>query len=250
MKHQKRSALGFSHHFLLPILAILIVGGIGSYVMLKSSGAASTTYTVAVCKEKGTIKNGSKGSCVRVAQKVLQKWAKTNPTVAASYKSAISVAKASNFVDGSFGSDTASVVKAFQSKKTPSSIDGKVGKNTWAALSKVSGASGVKVVVGSTSSASDQKKCTYKYKGWNSDWKIYPKNPHCASGSKAQRQYDLDYKAVKVTIGTNKAAFKNDPYQVDEEAEYNYIQKNCRADGLKILTNGWTYECRSTELKK
>jgi len=37
LKNQK----GFSHHFIMPVVAFLLVAGIGSYVMLQSSSAAS-----------------------------------------------------------------------------------------------------------------------------------------------------------------------------------------------------------------
>lgn len=38
--HLSKNQRGFSHHFVLPIIAILAVAGIGSYVMLQSSSAA------------------------------------------------------------------------------------------------------------------------------------------------------------------------------------------------------------------
>lgn len=140
MKHQNRNARGFSHHFLLPILAVLLVAGIGSYVMVQNSSASTKTYTYNVtrCKEIGVIRTGSKGSCVRVLQKSLNNWGKTK-TLA---------------VDGSFGGNTRDAVKAFQKNKNLT-VDGIVGNQTWGALKPYSAT--VKITV---SSSSNTKKTT------------------------------------------------------------------------------------------
>lgn len=45
-KNQK----GFSHHFLMPVLAVLLVAGIGGYVMLRSSSAATYSKCVDIVK--------------------------------------------------------------------------------------------------------------------------------------------------------------------------------------------------------
>jgi len=37
--HRLKNQKGFSHHFILPVLAFMLVAGIGSYVMLRSSSA-------------------------------------------------------------------------------------------------------------------------------------------------------------------------------------------------------------------
>ena len=41
MKKGRRNSQGFSHHIIFPVLAFLLVAGIGSYVMLRSSSARS-----------------------------------------------------------------------------------------------------------------------------------------------------------------------------------------------------------------
>ena len=65
MKHKNLSR-GFSHHLLLPIIAVLLVGAIGGYVMLRSSDAASSS----ACRYK-TYAKGAKSECVRYAQYML-----------------------------------------------------------------------------------------------------------------------------------------------------------------------------------
>ncbi len=56
---------GASHHFLLPVLAILVVAGIGGFIMQRGSSAAS------VCKN-ATYSRGSRSECVRYAQYMLK----------------------------------------------------------------------------------------------------------------------------------------------------------------------------------
>lgn len=57
---------GFSHHFILPVLAILAVGGIGVLTLRLSSAA---TYNGSCVKRSFSI--GSKSECVRDVQKIV-----------------------------------------------------------------------------------------------------------------------------------------------------------------------------------
>ena len=40
---QKHNSRGFSHHFILPVIAILAVGGIGAYLTFASKAATGVT---------------------------------------------------------------------------------------------------------------------------------------------------------------------------------------------------------------
>lgn len=126
MSHQKPNARGFSHHLLLPLLAVLIVGSIGSYVMLRSSSAASTTH---YCSEKtfGRYKNNpvyAKYDNMKICVQRIQK------KVGVSNQ------------DGYYGDYTQKKVKAWQTKynKTQTNpkkrlvVDGVVGGATWGAM--------------------------------------------------------------------------------------------------------------------
>lgn len=107
---------GFSHHFILPILAILAVVTIG-FITLHISNAASKSYTVTRCKAIGIIRTGSKGNCVRVLQQSLNNWAGTEKIE----------------VSGTFDKSTRGAVRSFQRAKHLT-IDGIVGPITWGAL--------------------------------------------------------------------------------------------------------------------
>lgn len=61
---KKLNIKGVSHHLLLPILAVLVVAGIGGYIMQRSSSAAS------VCRN-ATYSINSRSECVRYAQYML-----------------------------------------------------------------------------------------------------------------------------------------------------------------------------------
>ena len=131
---------GFSHHLILPILAIFAVGAIG-VATLNLSSAASTTK-----------------SCTKVT---FGRY-KNNPAYSkyAKYKSCVKAIqkKVGSSQDGVYGNNTQSRVKAWQ-KNHGLTADGVVGKNTWAAM-------GIhptyKVEVSSTKRYSYQK-CTYRY---------------------------------------------------------------------------------------
>lgn len=62
----KLNMKGVSHHFLLPIMAVLVIAGIGGYVMQRSSSA--NTYSGSCVKR--TFSVGSKSECVRDIQKI------------------------------------------------------------------------------------------------------------------------------------------------------------------------------------
>lgn len=105
-----------SHHLLLPILAVLLVAGIGGYVMQRGSSAASKT-----CVQR-TFKSGSNGTCVKYIQTL------------ANFKFSAKIPKHAKLtVDGKFGSGTESGIKALQ-KFHKVKANGIVGKNTWGAL--------------------------------------------------------------------------------------------------------------------
>lgn len=56
--NKKTNQKGFSHHFILPALAILLVAGIGGYVMLRSSSASTTKSLLPVgCTDKRVSSN-------------------------------------------------------------------------------------------------------------------------------------------------------------------------------------------------
>lgn len=120
MSHQKTNARGFSHHLLLPLIAVLIVGSIGSYVMLRSGSAATTMHNCSA-KTFGRYKN--------------------NPVYAKYDNLSICVKKIQQKVgakqDGKFGDYTQSKVKAWQ-KSHSLNPDGVVGPKTWAKMYKTS----------------------------------------------------------------------------------------------------------------
>ncbi len=58
---KKLDIRGVSHHFLLPIIAVLVVGGIGGVIMQRSSSAATK------CRNR-TFSIGARSECVRYAQ--------------------------------------------------------------------------------------------------------------------------------------------------------------------------------------
>ena len=145
--NNKMKNKGFSHHFILPVLAVIAVAAIGMTTLHMSSAATSgTTYTVTRCKSIGTIRTGSKGSCVRVLQKSLNKWGKTNHLT----------------VDGMFGGATRNAVKSFQKAKSLKA-DGVVGSATWGALKPYSVSYTLSSGSGSSATTDKKKNCNAKY---------------------------------------------------------------------------------------
>jgi hypothetical protein len=115
---------GFSHHLIAPILAILTVGAIGSYMLTHSNAATCRDYTY---------RQGSSGTCVRNIQGMIN-------YVSYLYNGTLLT------VDGSFGPKTVEAVKRFQSigvqianrdARIPAvTSDGVVGPKTWDKLCK------------------------------------------------------------------------------------------------------------------
>jgi hypothetical protein len=114
MRSKLSNSRGFSHHFLLPVLAILLVGGIGSYVMLRSSSAASVTH-----------------SCTKVT---FGRY-KNNPVNYPKYKPCVKAIqrKVGATADGIFGNNTQARVKTWQ-RNHGLTADGVVGPKTWAKM--------------------------------------------------------------------------------------------------------------------
>jgi murein L,D-transpeptidase YcbB/YkuD len=116
---------GFSHHLIIPIIAVFVVGGIGTYLAMKSSAysymSGSTPYT---CNQDPTptLRYRSTGSCVKALQYALNQWI--------SYQR-IPISKL--VIDGSFGGKTLDAVKRFQERQGLNP-DGVVGSKTWAKL--------------------------------------------------------------------------------------------------------------------
>ena len=68
---RKLNAKGFAHHFLLPVVAVVLVCGIG-YLTLHLISAASSKYYGAACAVKGTYTNKANGGgCVKADQELL-----------------------------------------------------------------------------------------------------------------------------------------------------------------------------------
>ena len=162
IKTKKLNQKGFSHHLLLPVAIMLLVGAIGTYVLkkshaeplpvstplqstvldspilggqiVKSGGASAATANATVAKTNyvaapniinypSTIKKGSTGVDVREAQWLLN---------ASGYEYGTNYNLAR---DGSFGNATDLAVRDFQSKaKVAGGADGIIGPNTWKAL--------------------------------------------------------------------------------------------------------------------
>ena len=104
---------GLSHHLILPVIVVLAVGSIGTYILNRSGatgGCSSNTYS-----------QGSSGACVAELQRL------TNKCVAAKgVGGAISA-------DGAFGPITKDAVIRCQ-KASGIGVDGIVGPQTWRVL--------------------------------------------------------------------------------------------------------------------
>lgn len=116
---------GWSHHLLLPILAVFLVAGIGTYLVTKSSAFSYMSgVTPYGCKQDPTptIKKGSENkNCVKALQYQLNKWI--------ALKKPAGIKKLN--VDGVFGTNTHNTVVAFQKKYKIGSANGTVGSKTW-----------------------------------------------------------------------------------------------------------------------
>lgn len=111
---KKLNIRGVSHHFLLPVLAVLVVAGIGGYVMQRSSSAA-----VAACSQR-IFRKGSSSVCTKYALTIIKRSGKS-PT-------------AKNLTPGSnFGPKTYTAIYEYQGKSGLHK-DGVIGTNTWRKL--------------------------------------------------------------------------------------------------------------------
>lgn len=116
-QHKILNSRGVSHHFLLPVLAVLVVAGIGGYIMQRSSSAATTTEA---CNKItfGRYRNNP----------VYTKYKKYKPCVQAIQR------KVGANADGIYGNYTQSRVKIWQKNHNMSNADGVVGSATWAKM--------------------------------------------------------------------------------------------------------------------
>lgn len=123
---KKLNQKGFSHHLIIPVLAILAVAGIGTYMVTKSKAfsymSGVTPYS---CTQDPTptLQLNSSGECVKALQYRLNQWI-TNT------KQPIRQLK----ITGKFDRKTQETVKAFQ-KSVGLTADGIVGETTWQKLS-------------------------------------------------------------------------------------------------------------------
>lgn len=127
---KKLNTKGFSHHFVLPILAIFIVAGIGTYMVTKSSAYSYISgWTPYTCTQDPTptLRYGSRGNCVKALQYLLNKWI--------AYKR---VPIRPLTIDGQFGSRTKDAVIRFQ-RMYGLTADGIVGKMTWSKMTSTGG---------------------------------------------------------------------------------------------------------------
>lgn len=142
---------GFSHHLLLPVIAVLFVAAIGVFMIARSRAASSVgflgvpgyycpvtststlpitgTTTANVAKILPVLKKGSSGQCVKAAQYMLNQWMSSkNISVVYNGQTMFNVS-----VDGQYGPRTVAVVKKFQAYYKLG-VDGSIGKNTWTNL--------------------------------------------------------------------------------------------------------------------
>ncbi len=122
MTHQGLDQKGFSHHLLIPVIALLVVGSIGAYMAMKSSAYSYMSgVTPYACTQDPTptLRRGSTGRCVKALQYTLNQWI--------SYKR-IPIAKL--VIDGRFGSKTYNAVVRFQ-RSQGLNPNGVVGSSTW-----------------------------------------------------------------------------------------------------------------------
>lgn len=125
MNSINRNSRGWSHHFILPVLAVFLVAAIGTYLVTTSSASSyvsgATPYT---CKKDPVLKKGSSGSCVKALQYRLNIWI--------AYKKPAGIKKLT--VDGKFGEKTYTAVLTFQKKFKLKYKDGVMHTETWKKL--------------------------------------------------------------------------------------------------------------------
>ena len=120
---KKLNQKGFSHHILIPLVVLLMVGAIGTYTLGKSNAAVQKE--IMVCGYPGaqpTLTRGSKSPCVITAQRAFNRW-----------KTEKRPMEKGILVDGKYGPATQKAIMIFQ-KANGLKVDGKVGKKTWTKL--------------------------------------------------------------------------------------------------------------------
>lgn len=120
---KKLNTKGMSHHLLLPVIAVLLVIGIGGFIMARISSAATynTNCSNTVIKYTAT-KPYNKGTCVKTVQTQLIKLG---------YLAATSASGKTN-ADGVFGPGTNTAIKNFQ--KDYGLAQNGLGPKTWGEL--------------------------------------------------------------------------------------------------------------------
>jgi uncharacterized protein (UPF0333 family) len=150
---KKLNMKGVSHHFLLPVLAVLVIAGIGGYVMQRSSSAATTTEA---CNKItfGRYRNNP----------VYTKYKKYKPCVQAIQR------KVGANADGIYGNYTQSRVKIWQKNHNMSNADGVVGSATWAKMGLKTTYTNTPTTAQKTAAATaaDKKDCQSQSGTWNS----------------------------------------------------------------------------------
>jgi|JI10StandDraft_1071094.scaffolds.fasta_scaffold957609_1 peptidoglycan hydrolase-like protein with peptidoglycan-binding domain len=122
---KKLNQKGFSHHILIPLVVLLMVGAIGTYTLGKSNAAVLKEKETKVCGYLGaqpTLTRGSKSPCVITAQRAFNRW-----------KTEKRPMEKGILVDGKYGPATQKAIMIFQ-KANGLKVDGKVGKKTWTKL--------------------------------------------------------------------------------------------------------------------
>lgn len=71
LRIRKLDSGGFIHHFILPILAVLVVGAIGAYVLNQSHAATASYYTTICTKVTSGPPNSTYNQCTQDAQILL-----------------------------------------------------------------------------------------------------------------------------------------------------------------------------------
>lgn len=159
---KKLNMRGVSHHFLLPILAVLIVAGIGGFIMQRSSSAMTDSAATSTTKTTKT------KSCTAIT---FGRY-KNNPANGGSklkYKPCVKAIqkKVGSGADGIYGNNTQAKVKAWQ-KNHSLTADGVVGPKTWAAMGihpkyKTTTTTTTKAASASATTAAKKKACNARF---------------------------------------------------------------------------------------